>query len=40
MGSHSVNLEGDLKKLRIDVNGNIIEEIHAVSGEHEGHAHD
>ncbi len=30
MGSHSVNLEGDLKKNRLDAHGNVLEELKAL----------
>lgn len=43
MGSHHVNLVGDLKKIRIDKNEKVIEEIDAISkkgDDHSGHSHD
>lgn len=43
MGSHHVNLEGDLKKFRLDSSEKVIEEINVLSkhgGEHSGHSHD
>ncbi|KRX08122.1 hypothetical protein PPERSA_01667 [Pseudocohnilembus persalinus] len=43
MGSHHVNLVGDLKKIRIDKNEKVIEEINAISkkgDDHSGHSHD
>lgn len=40
MGSHHVNLEGNLYKQRLDVNGKVIEKIKAFGDEHTGHTHD
>lgn len=45
MGSHSVNLEGDLGKYRVDKNNKVIEKLSFIgkdgsAHEHAGHAHD
>lgn len=42
LGSHHVNLEGDLKKYKIDVNGKVLEatKVEHKDHEHAGHAHD
>lgn len=40
MGSHHVNLEGDLKKIRLDQNQKVMETIDALKGGHGDHGHD
>ena len=40
MGSHHVNLEGSLYKIRLDKDGKMIEKIKAVGDDNSGNNHD